>query len=82
MAAASLPVNYYITYPFYMRAYGLSEETIISMYRAILPSIESLPQALLIFNVPFTMLKALISVVISMIIYKPLSPILRGKHNR
>ena len=79
MAAASLPVNYYITYPFYMRAYGLSEETIISMYRAILPSIESLPQALLIFNVPFTLAKGLIVSTIVFFTYKRLSPILHGR---
>ena len=79
MAAASLPVNYYITYPFYMRAYGLSEETIISMYRAILPSIESLPQALLIFNVPFTLVKGLVVSTIVFFTYKRLSPILHGR---
>ena len=79
MAAASLPVNYYITYPFYMSAYGLSEETIISMYRAILPSIESLPQALLIFNVPFTLVKGLVVSTIVFFTYKRLSPILHGR---
>lgn len=79
MAAASLPVNYFITYPFYMKAYSLTEETIVSMYRAILPSVKNLPQALLIFNVPFTLVKGLIVSAIVFFTYKRLSPILHGR---
>jgi riboflavin transporter FmnP len=36
-------------------------------------------QALCIFNLPFTFVKGLISVAITTIVYKPLSPILHGK---
>ena len=79
MAAFSLPSNYFITYPMYIRLYGMSEEVILSMYQAIAPSMKSLTQCLLVFNVPFTFFKAMISVVITLLIYKPLSPILHGK---
>lgn len=79
MAAASLPVNYFITYPFYMRAYSLTEETIVSMYRALIPSVKGLPQALLIFNVPFTLAKGLIVSTIVFFTYKRLSPVLHGR---
>lgn len=85
MGVLSLVTNYFVVYPVYYNF--MPKETIIAAYDAISFAIAkvhmtSIGQCLLIFNVPFTMLKALISVVISMIIYKPLSPILRGKHNR
>ena len=79
MAAFSFPSNLFITYPMYIRLYGMSEEVILSMYQAIAPSMKTLPQCLLVFNVPFTFFKAMISVVITLLIYKPLSPILHGK---
>ena len=49
------------------------------MYQLLLPSVKSIFQALIIFNVPFTFVKALISAVVTMIIYKPISPLLKGK---
>ncbi len=79
MAAFSFPSNLYLTYPMYIRLYGMSEEAIIGAYQAIVPSMQTLPQCLLIFNVPFTFVKAMLSVVISLFIYKPLSPILHGR---
>ncbi len=79
MAVFSFPSNLFITYPMYIRLYGMSEEVILSMYQAIVPSMKTLPQCLLVFNAPFTFFKAMISVVITLLIYKPLSPILHGK---
>lgn len=79
MAAVSLPVNLYITYPFFMNAYGLSEEAIMDMYRAIIPSVKDLISALVIFNVPFTFLKGIADVAITFLIYKRISPLLHGK---
>lgn len=78
MAAFSFPSNLFFTYPMYIRLYGMSEEMIIGAYQAILPGVSTLPQCLLIFNVPFTFIKAMLSVVITLLIYKPLSPILHG----
>jgi riboflavin transporter FmnP len=45
----------------------------------ILPSVDSIEASLLIFNVPFTFVKGMIDVLITLLIYKPLSPILKGK---
>ena len=55
-------------------------DAIIGMYSEILPSVGKLWQALLIFNVPFTIVKGLISTLITVIIYKRISPILKGKN--
>ena len=79
MAGLSLITNYYIVYPVYTNIMPL--EVIIGAYSAINPRVTDLWQALLWFNVPFTFIKGMVSVVITMLIYKPLSPILRGKNH-
>ncbi len=79
MAVLSLPINYFISYPAYVKFYGLPLEAIIGMYQAILPSADSLLKCLVIFNMPFTLVKGLIDVALCFVIYKPLSPILHGR---
>lgn len=76
MAAASLPLNYYVVYPVYYRIFA-PEAVVLSAYQAILPSVTGIFQALLIFNLPFTFIKGLLCVGISMLIYKPLSKLLK-----
>ena len=49
------------------------------MYQAILSSADSLIKCLVIFNMPFTLVKGLLDAVLCMVIYKPLSPILHGR---
>lgn len=77
MAIISVFSNYYIVYPIYSTI--MPAETIIAAYNAILSSVTNLWQALLIFNMPFTFFKGICSVLITLVIYKPLSPILKGK---
>ncbi len=79
MALVSLPLNYFIVYPIYFKAYG-GEAAILSMYQKILPETKNILQALCIFNFPFTLAKGIICSLITMLIYKPLSPILKGKY--
>lgn len=79
MAAISLPSNYFIIYPLYYSILGFPEQAILAMYQALLPSIKSISEALCVFNLPFTFVKAIISVIVTMLIYKPLSPILHGR---
>lgn len=79
MAAFSVPSNYYITYPAYVTFYNMPLEVILGMYQAILPAADSLLKCLIIFNMPFTLVKGLLDAAICVMIYKPLSPILHGK---
>lgn len=72
--------NYFIVYPVYYQV-AMPEEAILGMYQAILPSMKSILQSLIVFNLPFTVVKGLISVAITMLVYKPLSPILKGRCN-
>lgn len=75
-ALVSFPVNYFITYPFYTGFMPM--DAILSMYSAIVPPANTLPKALLIVNMPFTFVKGMISVILTFLIYKKLSPILKG----
>lgn len=82
MAVLSFPINYFISYPFYVASGMKPMEAILDAYRLILPGVKGLAQALWIFNAPFTLLKALCDVAITFAVYKRLSPILHGTDNR
>ncbi|MBQ4382005.1 MAG: ECF transporter S component [Oscillospiraceae bacterium] len=77
MAVLSVPINYFITYPFYMNLMPL--EKIIAAYQAIFGGVNSLLSCLVVFNLPFTFLKGLLDAGLTALIYKRLSPIIKGK---
>lgn len=79
MAVSCFLVNYFITYPIYMKIL-LPEEALLGMYQAILPSMDSIWKSILVFNVPFTFVKGLANVLITFLIYSRLSPLLKGKN--
>lgn len=79
MAVACFLVNYFITYPIYMKIL-LPEEALLGMYQAILPSMDSIRKSILVFNVPFTFVKGLANVLIAFLIYRRISPLLKGKN--
>ena len=82
MAVICLPINYFLVYPAYVTIFNMPLEGIIGAYQEILGSIAQIPtnnalfNCLLIFNVPFTLFKGALDVVICFLIYKPLSPLL------
>lgn len=78
MAVVSFFSNMYLVYPVYTNFMPM--EMIIKAYNTILPSVTTLWQALLIFNVPFTFIKGLLCTVITFVLYKRLSPILKGRN--
>ena len=79
MGILSIPINYFITYPAYIFFYRMPLEGIMAMYQAINPKTETLLQALVWFNAPFTCFKGLCDVVLTFLIYKRISPIIKGK---
>lgn len=76
MAVFSVISNYFLVYPFYYNM--MPEEMILGFYQIINPSVENILQCLIFFNMPFTFVKGLLSVVITFLVYKRLSPILKG----
>ena len=79
MAVVSIFSNYYIMYPIYTAFMPM--EVIIGMYQAIAPGVRTLWDALLWFNLPFTFFKGMCSVAIAFLVYKHISPLLKGKKN-
>ena len=79
MGVLSVPSNYFVVYPAYVQFYHMPLEAILGMYQAILPSADILIKCLILFNLPFTLVKGLLDAVLCMLIYKPLSPILHGR---
>lgn len=70
-AVLSIFVNYYISYPFYMKLMPL--DVILDLYRELNGGVGTLWDALIWFNAPFTLLKFAIVSAITFAVYKPLS---------
>ena len=68
--------NYFIMFPFYAKLYGIDLDTIIAMGKAINKNIVDLKTMMLIAVVPFNLLKGAIVTIITLLIYKRVSPIL------
>lgn len=77
MAVLSVFSNYYVVYPIYTAF--LPMDAIIGMYQAINPSVKNLWQCLIVFNMPFTFIKGMVSAVITMAVYKKITPLINGK---
>lgn len=80
MGAISFPSNLFIVYPVYYNF--MPKDVIVAAYQAIVPfaKINSIEQCLLFFNVPFTFVKGMISAIITILIYQPLRPLLKGNN--
>ena len=76
MGVFSVVSNYFLVYPVYYNF--MPEEAVIGAYQVIVPSVKSILQCLVCFNMPFTIVKGLFSVVITFLVYKHISPILKG----
>lgn len=79
MGAVSIVANYFLVYPIYVKVFFDGDESVcVGMYQMIAPFVDTLMDCLLVFNLPFTVIKGLISLGISMLIYKPLSRLIKG----
>jgi len=76
MTVAGALLNYFLLIPTYAKAFGMPVEAIVEMGTKINPNINSLWDLILLANVPFNLLKGVLSGVITFLIYKRLSPIL------
>ncbi len=68
MALFSVPSNYFITYPAYVSSTTCRWKPSWACIRPILPSANSLIKCLVIFNMPFTLVKGLLDALICMLI--------------
>lgn len=85
MTAMSYPSNVYLIYPLYDK-FIMSEEAIMGVYKGVADTffpfmnIDTMAKGILYFNVPFTFFKDLITAVITVLIYQPLRPLLKGNN--
>ena len=80
MALFSVFSNYDVVYPIYTTFMPM--EAIIGMYQAINPSVKNLWECLLIFNMPFTFIKGMVSAVITIAVYKKLTALINGTNGK
>ena len=78
---ASIVVNFFIIYPVYAKIMTTSKvdgmTILIGMYKAFLPWVNDLLTGILVFNLPFTLIRCIICAVITLFLYKRLSPLIR-----
>ncbi len=75
MGSISVPVNYFVTYPMYMKF--MPVEALLAEYEAINPGVNSLLMALLTFNLPFNIIKCLLNLVLAVMMYSVVQPLMK-----
>lgn len=71
--------NYYIMIPFYVGAFNMTNEAIVAMIAKAIPAVTSLWKLILFATVPFNLIKGVVLCLVTMLIYKRLSPLLHVK---
>lgn len=78
MAILGCFINAYVLLPTYAAAFGIPIDTIIGMGNAINANINDIMTFVVIAVAPFNIIKGFVVSLITMLIYKHLSPILKG----
>ena len=82
MTVVAALVNYFIMIPFYVAAMNMPAEAIVSMIGKVIPAVDSLPKLIAFATTPFNLLKGVVLSVITFLLYKRLSPLLKGEKKR
>ncbi len=78
MVVLGFIINLFVLIPTYGRALGMPIEAFVNMGSSIYSSIDSLWKMVLLCVVPFNAIKAIAASVVTILIYKHISPILKG----
>lgn len=79
MATAGSLLNAYLLLPFYAKAFQMPIDALVAVGTAVNPSIDSLSDFILMAVAPFNIFKGVVSGLVTIAIYKKLSPIIKGK---
>lgn len=79
MAVGGIFTNLFIMFPFYTKVTGISIETIIGMCQKILPFVDNEIKVILLSVTPFNILKGVLISIVTYLLYKRLTPIIKGK---
>ena len=77
MIVVAVLVNWKIMIPFYMGAFNMPMEAVVGMAQKALPFVDTEWKLLLCVTAPFNILKGVVLSVVTYLIYKPLSPMLK-----
>lgn len=75
-------VNYFVMIPAYQVMMNLPLEVILGMGQAVIPSIDSALDLVLMITVPFNLLKGVVLSLVTYLLYKRVSPMLHMKSGR
>ena len=78
MAILGCFINAYVLLPTYASAFGMPIDTIIGMGSAINANINDIMTFVIIAVAPFNIIKGIVVSLVTMLIYKHISPILKG----
>ncbi|MBS6396367.1 MAG: ECF transporter S component [Clostridiales bacterium] len=78
MAAVGVIINAYVLLPAYSKAFGMPMEVFIEMGTAINPAINGVWAFVLLAVAPFNLIKGALVSVLTILLYKHISPILKG----
>lgn len=79
MALGGILTNLFIMFPFYTKVTGIPMETIIAMCQKILPFVDNQVKVILLSVTPFNVLKGILISIVTYLLYKRLTPIIKGK---
>lgn len=71
-------INAYVLLPAYGKAFGMPIDALVGMGTAVNPAIKSVGTFVVLAVAPFNLVKGIVVSVITMILYKYVSPILKG----
>lgn len=71
--------NIYLIFPAYMKLYGMDWNSILGIFTEINPMIKNVPTMIAFSIVPFNILSRVITSVITILIYKKISILIKGK---
>lgn len=77
IGVAGMLTNYYILIPMYTKFMPM--EAIIAAGTAVIPAIDTPLKLVLMITLPFNLLKGIVLSVVTLLLYKPLAPLLHGK---
>lgn len=77
MVVASCFINAYIMLPVYASAFKIPIDVIVGMGTKIWPAVDTMFEFVLLCVAPFNLLKGIVVSVVTILIYKPVSPLLK-----
>lgn len=79
MTIAGCFINAYVLLPAYSKAFGMPIDALVGMGTAVNPAITGLGTFVILAVAPFNIIKGIVVSVVTLLLYKYISPILKGQ---